>query len=273
MSSSPHSAAATAAVSERLHVQRLGAGDPLVLLHGMGESSVGWRPVMRQLAQGHDVIAVDLPGFGRSPALPAHVPPLAANLATAVLATLDRMDVGDFHVAGYSLGARVALQLAGTDRVRSTIAIGPDGLGTPLERLQGYVGLLAGRGVAMALAPIATQLSMTPAGRSLFFAGNRSRPWQLEASDARELLGEYADAPAYDAANWVGMFDVLGDVRAIERPVLFLQGTADPLVAQVLRYLPLIPQARLQWLPGLNHVPISDDPAAVANAMQAFLRQ
>jgi len=53
--------------------------------------------------------------------------------------------------------------------------------------------------------------------------------------------------------------------------VLFLQGTADPLTGQVLRYLPLIPHAQLRLLPGLNHVPISDDPAALASHMHRFL--
>src|SRR4051794_7687607 len=64
----------------RLFVHRVGTGHPLVLLHGMGESHVGWRPVIDALAADHDVIAIDLPGFGASPALPAHLPPTAANL-------------------------------------------------------------------------------------------------------------------------------------------------------------------------------------------------
>ena len=126
--------------------------------------------------------------------------------------------------------------------------------------MQGYFGLAAGRGVAMALAPAAAQLSMTPVGRMVFFAGNRSFPWQLPAADARQLLTGYAAAPGYDAVNWVCMFDVPTDLPTVTQPVLFLQGTADPMTGQVLRYLPLIPHAELRLLPGLNHVPISDDP-------------
>ena len=57
------------------------------------------------------------------------------------------------------------------------IAIGPDGLWALLERVQGYFGL-AGRGVAMALAPVAAPLSLTPVGRMVFFAGSRSFPWK-----------------------------------------------------------------------------------------------
>jgi pimeloyl-ACP methyl ester carboxylesterase len=256
-----------------LFVHRVGTGTPLVLLHGMGESHVGWRPVIDDLAQSFDVIAIDLPGFGRSHALPPGVAPTAANLALAVESTLDQLGVDDYLIAGYSLGARVALQLGSSPRARAVVAIGPDGLGTPWERVGGYLSLAAGRGMAMALAPAAGELSRSPVGRMAFFLGNRSRPWQLTAKDARQLLTGYAVAPGYDTANWFGMFDVPQSLHTISRPVMFIQGTADPLTAQVLRYLPLIPHARLRMLPGANHVPISDDPGGLAKHMRAFFDQ
>jgi pimeloyl-ACP methyl ester carboxylesterase len=69
------------------------------------------------------------------------------------------------------------------------------------------------------------------------------------------------------------MFEVPTTLHTIEAPVLFVQGTADPLTGQVLRYLPLIPHARLRLLPGSNHVPISDDPAGLVLHMKDFLAQ
>ncbi len=256
-----------------LFVHRAGSGTPLVLLHGMGESHVGWRPIIDGLAVRHDVLAIDLPGFGKSPALPSHVPPTAANLAAAVQVALDGLGVEQYAVAGYSLGARVALELARNKQVSAVIAIGPDGLGTPLERVQNYLGLVAGRGVAMALAPAAGELSRTPLGRMWFFSGNRSLPWQLDPADARELLTGFAAAPAYEAVNWVGMFDFATHLPTIQQPVLFLQGTADPITGQVMRYLPLIPGAELKLLPGLNHVPISDDPVGMVSHIEEFLQR
>jgi len=259
------------ATGPTLHAHRVGSGEPLVLLHGLGESHIGWRPVLDALSEGYDVIAIDLPGFGQSPALPGGVSPTAVNLAAAVQDTLDTLGVGEYHVAGYSLGARVAIQLAGSDRVRSVIAIAPDGLGTPVERLQGFVAMLAGRGVAMALAPVD---SWFPVGRSLFFAGTRSLPWQIAPADAKQLLADFADAPAYDATNWASLFDMPTHLNTITAPALFLQGTADPLmVPQISRYVSLIATAKLIYLPGLNHVPISDDPKAVAHHMLRFLGQ
>jgi pimeloyl-ACP methyl ester carboxylesterase len=165
------------------------------LLHGVGESGVGWRPVHDALNKDYDVIAVDLPGFGRSPALPPGIAPTAAALADAVEQEMDRLGVAEFHVAGYSLGARVALELATRGRILSVIAIAPDGLGTPLERVHQAAALLSGRALATLLAPNATQLTATAAGRSLFFAMERSRPWQLPAADAGQLLLDFARVP------------------------------------------------------------------------------
>jgi pimeloyl-ACP methyl ester carboxylesterase len=74
------------------HVRR-GRGDPLILLHSLGGSLIQWSPVMDRLAAEHEVIAVDMPGFGESPALPAGVSPRAANLATAVLDFYDALGI------------------------------------------------------------------------------------------------------------------------------------------------------------------------------------
>src|SRR6478672_887567 len=56
---------------------RAGEGEPLVLLHGVGESAVGWRPVQEALSRHNDVIALDFPGFGGSARLPAAALPSA----------------------------------------------------------------------------------------------------------------------------------------------------------------------------------------------------
>ena len=74
----------SAPTTHKLAHHRTGAGEPLVLLHGVGESAVGWQPVLQALSDDYDVIAFDLPGFGGSPALPRGVVPTAAALADAV---------------------------------------------------------------------------------------------------------------------------------------------------------------------------------------------
>ena len=107
---------------------RIGSGRPLVLLHALGLSRSAWDPVVPALSQHFDVIAVDLPGFGASAPLPAHVEPTPAALAEAVAALLAELGVTTAHVAGNSLGGWVALELAALRPVASLTLLAPAGL-------------------------------------------------------------------------------------------------------------------------------------------------
>jgi pimeloyl-ACP methyl ester carboxylesterase len=243
-----------------------------VLLHGVGESAAGWHPVQEALSRQYDVIALDLPGFGDSARLSGDTLPNAAAMADAVEHEMDQLGIADFHVAGYSLGARVSLELATRSRIRSVVAIAPDGLGTPLERVFQATALMAGRTAATLLAPVATLVTASGPGRSLFFAMERSRPWKLTRHDARQLLLNFAHAPAYEETVLASMFDIPAGLDRITCPVLIMQGTADPLVpAQSPRFLTFIRNAQFRWLYSLSHVPISDDPELVAGLMLDFL--
>ncbi len=95
----------------RWHVQRMGSGEPLLLLHGTGASVHSWRDLMPLLAQNHDVIAVDLPRHafttGHAPDA-LSLPRMAGELAR-LLKTLDITPAG---IVGHSAGAALALQLA-----------------------------------------------------------------------------------------------------------------------------------------------------------------
>src|SRR5829696_3249094 len=89
---------------------RTGSGEPLLLIHGIGSQWQMWEPVIEPLAREHEVVAIDLPGFGDSP--PLDVPPTIEALADAVASLrLDRP-----HVAGNSLGGAIALELGARGR-------------------------------------------------------------------------------------------------------------------------------------------------------------
>src|SRR6266702_4408062 len=91
-------------MSSSLAYTRSGSGAPLVLLHPLGLSRRSWNPVIPALARHFDVIAVDLPGFGDSPATTQAHP---AALAGAVAGLLAELGVTTPHVAGNSLGGWV----------------------------------------------------------------------------------------------------------------------------------------------------------------------
>ena len=89
----------------RLFWDRAGTGEPLLLLHGIGSTHDDFTALRPRLDTQYRVLAPDLPGHGRSPALPGR--PTIAAIADAVTADLDELGVGRVHVLGNSIGARV----------------------------------------------------------------------------------------------------------------------------------------------------------------------
>ena len=85
-----------------MHHHRQGSGSPIVLVHGIGSRWQVWRPILDRLAEHHDVIALDLPGFGGTPddGAPGSVPHLAdrvAAFAEAGVSTLNAHPLGEDH--------------------------------------------------------------------------------------------------------------------------------------------------------------------------------
>jgi pimeloyl-ACP methyl ester carboxylesterase len=107
-----------------LAFDRRGEGAPLLLLHGTASSREVWRPLLDRLAAGNDVIAVDLPGHGRSPAT-SLTPPEWAGEVTELL---DHQDLERVAVVGHSSGGWTALELAKLGRTKDVLALAPAGL-------------------------------------------------------------------------------------------------------------------------------------------------
>lgn len=86
------------------------AGEPLVLIHGVGLNARAWAPQIAALAASHRVFALDMPGHGASSPLPAgaRLPDFVTWAARTILA----LNVGAVNVAGHSMGALIATGLA-----------------------------------------------------------------------------------------------------------------------------------------------------------------
>ncbi|WP_369214081.1 alpha/beta fold hydrolase [Streptomyces flavofungini] len=248
---------------------RAGAGEPLLLLHGIGHHRQAWDPVVRILAAEYDVIAVDLPGFGASPSLPDG---LAHDLPTVVpaLGALCRaLGIERPHVAGNSLGGLLALELGREKLARSITALSPGGFWTPAERRYAFGTLLAMRqGARLLPVPVIERLSRSAAGRTALTSTIYARPWRRSPDAVVAETLALRHATGFAATLTAGRDLPMGeDVTGL--PVTIAWGNRDRLLVprQGIRAKRAIPGARLIRLTGCGHVPMNDDPALVARVI------
>jgi pimeloyl-ACP methyl ester carboxylesterase len=254
-----------------LDVHRGGSGEPLVLVHGLGHTWRGWKPMLPLLERSFDVLAPDLPGFGNSPPLPDGTPPTAEALADAVEREMDAAGFGTVHVAGNSLGGWLALELARRGRARTATAISPLGLGLARENAWGR-GLLLGMRWVTRNSPTPAPLLQNPVGRTLFAGPAFGKPWRADPADMVEQFGMFGNAPGFMPTLTANFDKQPVGLTTIGAPVLLLWGTKDLVLLprQGRRFERLIPGAELRYLKGLGHTPMSDDPELLAGAIEQF---
>ncbi|WP_078917323.1 alpha/beta fold hydrolase [Streptomyces sp. NRRL S-813] len=252
-----------------LSYARVGSGEPLLLLHGIGHHRQAWDPVVHLLAAERDVINVDLPGFGASPALPEGLLHDLPTINAALGALCETLEIDRPHVAGNSLGGLLALELGREKLARSVTAFSPAGFWTQAERRYAFGVLQAMRAVARRTPlPLVEQLARTAAGRTVLTSTIYARPGRRspEAVVAETLA--LAQATGFEQTLRAGVdVQFTDDVPGI--PVTVAWGTKDRLLVrrQGVRAKQMIPRARLVRLPGCGHVPMNDDPALVARVL------
>ena len=243
---------------------RAGTGQPLVLLHGLGHRWQAWSPVLSTLAEHHDVIAMDLPGFGESP-VPSGGMPIGMRATVTALATaLEEMGLSRPHVAGNSLGGAIALELATAGLVASATAFSPAGFYTEAE----------GRRAVRILGTMrATTFQPTVLLRaSLRSPMVKARSFGPLVVHTDRLSHERAVGDALALRRGSGFRSVVRSAREYsfegppEVPVTVAWGSKDHILQphQAERARERLPKARHVDLPGCGHVPMSDEPELVA---------
>jgi pimeloyl-ACP methyl ester carboxylesterase len=250
---------------------RVGSGEPLVLIHGIGSQWQVWRPLFEHLARHRDVIAVDLPGFGDSPALAEEDKPTPWRFAECVIELLDELGVDRPVVAGNSLGGWVALEIARRGRARAVAPISPAGFQLPRERAYAGRRLRVERAVAKALHTRGAPLVRNPVTRTPMFAGMVARPWAIPPDDAVGMFQNLGGAPGFDATLIALDTATFADGHEIGVPVTVMWGTRDYLLLprQGPRAVRVLPDARLVPLKGAGHVPTYDAPEEIARELLA----
>lgn len=107
---------------------------PIVLVHGLMGGSLQWNLQLKALSEHFEIVAVDLPGFGKN----AHLPAINSigGLADWVLARLGESGIDRYHLLGHSMGGMVVQDMARSD---------PSGVQKLILYSTGAIGVLPGR--------------------------------------------------------------------------------------------------------------------------------
>lgn len=249
--------------------ERIGSGEPLVLVHGIGHRRQAWYPVVDRLAEHREVILLDLPGHGESPALVPDGRPVKDQLREILEDFFAEQGLDRPHIAGNSLGGRIALEAAADDLVSSATTLAPAGFWRgSLDFLYIRAVFVALTGAATLLEPIAPALLKSAPGRAAAMGLLMTHGGRLDAEHALgDVRGLVHAKPALKTIIDGGEpFD-----RPIDPaiPVTVAWGTRDLVLLpyQATRARKALPDATHVTLPKCGHVPMIDDVDLVVDVL------
>ena len=248
---------------------RTGAGDPLVLVHGLGSSSRNWDPVLPALTAQREVIALDLPGFAGQPPVEGEV--TIASLTDALQQWLADQGLADAAVVGSSMGARMVLELARRGHRGPIVSLDPGGFWTDLQATVFGASIRASVALVRGIQPALPALTGNPVGRTALLAQFSARPWALPPDLVlTELRGFRREvSPSLDPALQAlvsGPRQEGVPAGALAERVVIGWGRQDrvTLPSQAATALERFPGARLHWFEHCGHFPHWDQPEQAA---------
>lgn len=232
---------------------------PVLMLHSIGTGLHLFDPQAAALARHRRVIRMDLRGHGLSSATAG--PYSMAMLAGDALALLDALGVRRAHLAGVSIGGRIALQMAAAapERIASLMLVATAAEFAPAEAWQQRIDLVQAQGTA-ALADLVMPRWVTDPS----LASSQGLKRMLLATDPRGYAGAAAALRDARAAEIAGRIACPASVIVGARDIATPPALAEALCG-------MIPGARLTVIPEAAHLPCLEQAGAVTAALLAHL--
>ena len=255
----------------RVHYETYGAGDPVLLISGLGAPAVGWLLQVRDLSQRYHVITFDNRGVGETD-MPRALEYGTADLAEDARALLDHLAVKRAHVIGASMGGTIAMELAIRHPARvvslALCCTWAQGDGRFLRTIDAWRAL-------------ALQLSLEDRFRHLLFPWLYSPAFLGDAARVADAIKRTLAYPFPTKAEAVerqgrGLLEWNGtrlrELGRLKAPTLILVGRDDILTPPAFsrRLAALIPKARLKIIPG-GHAFFLEEAERFNRAVLAFL--
>lgn len=255
-----------------VYVEQHGQGEPLVLLHGFGESAFTWRKIVPDLARSYRTIALDLHGFGWTERPQEAAAYTRDGQLRLVLGVLDQLGVDSAVWLGHSYGGALAASLAvlHPERVKALVLIDSAAPTYPDSTKSRVAGV---RPLARVALPLA--LSTTAIRRSL------KRAFFDDALATRELAREYRQRLAVEGVleAYVHLSAPASPSRPVKlaeitQPTLVIWGQQDLTIpiAGARKTTGQIPNARFVAIPRCGHSPTEEQPTEVLAALLPFLQ-
>jgi pimeloyl-ACP methyl ester carboxylesterase len=246
---------------------------PLVLLHGVGGSAADWEESARHLSRWFDVHAIDLPGCGSAPKPETGYDPV--SLARYVENAMEARGLARAHVAGHSLGGRVAGELSAREpaRLLSLVLVNPVGA-VPY----GFTDRLKWKG--MSRRAVLTSVPDSSLRNASAYGFAVDSPGKAAFVERTVAARKGPEGPALARAVEKSVDGVLEAAPLLERlrgttcPLGIVSGALDPLAPpeESRRLLLARPDAVFELLLGLGHYPMLEDPRRFAETLRALLR-
>jgi pimeloyl-ACP methyl ester carboxylesterase len=256
-----------------------GAGPPLLLIHGIGDSSRTWDEVMPTLARHHLVIAPDLLGHGESDKPRADYS--VAAYANGMRDLLSVLNVERVTVVGHSFGGGVAMQFAYQfpERTERLVLVGSGGAGRAVSPLLRAATLPGANLVTSALRLPGARLAVDLAVELLRLLDTGAG---LDAAEIRRIVDDLPDKTARGAffrtlrsvVDWRGQVITALDRSYLTRdtPVMLVWGDRDSVVPVDHAHIAhaAMPGSRLEIFDGAGHFPFRTDPARFVGILEDF---
>ncbi len=244
-----------------MHHTRSGRGKPLLLIHGLGGSHRSWDTVLTTLAKARDVIALDLPGHGQTPAEADSG--TFDGLARSVEDWLIKENFEGIEMVGSSMGARLVLEMARRGRTGAVVALDPGGFWQGWERMFFRTTITASIAAVRAMQPALPAITGNVAGRTALMLQLSAKPWALDPSLVLNELRSFAGTSTFDSlVKDLATGPMQKGPAATNAPVVIGWGRKDRLCLpkQASRAMTAFPKARMHWFSQSGHFPMWDQP-------------
>ncbi len=251
----------------KLHYERGGSGEPLLLIQGMSGTHAAWgEPFLAPLRERFDVTAFDNRGIGLS--APVDGPFTIAEMAEDTAALMEELGLESAHLVGISMGGMIAQELALTrpERLRSltlgcTYCGGPGSQLMPEENARKLMEGLASGDREQAIRA-AYEVNLSPGFRAEASRFATFHEMATSVPAARETIQLQIQA--------IFGHDTSGRLGGISTPTLVIHGSEDGVLPHPNGELvaSLIPGARLETLKGVGHMFWWEQPGVSADLIR-----